>query len=57
MIAFNNKKKGEKKLENTKRKSLECEIQFNPIYFLQGYASTQSRVLKNTQIHQPKVKI
>ena len=34
MIAFNNKKKGEKKLENTKRKSLECEIQFNPIYFL-----------------------
>ena len=36
MIAFNNKKKGEKKLENTKPKSLEREIQFNPIYFFVG---------------------
>ena len=38
MIAFNNKRKEKEKeisqLKNTKPKSLEREIQFNPIYFL-----------------------
>ena len=41
MIAFNNqiKEKEISQLKNTKPKSLEHEIQFNPIYFLQWYAS------------------
>ena len=42
MIAFNNQRKEKeiKQLKNTKPKSLEHEIQLNPIYFLLWYAST-----------------